>query len=105
MKKLIRLTERDLTRIVKRIIKETEMNENRFFDTIRDTGKKIKSKFGGMEQKILNKIYRKYGVDITNYEFDYEGDEIRVNDLDSPEQMTFYIYNTTDGSLTIESMN
>jgi hypothetical protein len=89
--------------IIRRDSDKGKMDENRFFDTIRDTGKRIKSKFGGMEQKILDKIYEKYGVDVTNYEFDYEGNEIRVNDLDSPEQMTFYIYDTEDGSLRIES--
>lgn len=82
MKKIIRLTESDLTRIVKRVIKEqdeewgqTDNGEQRLQDLIEEARDILENEFGYSIEEI-NEMSELDMVDILSYEYDYLAMEI-----------------------------
>jgi hypothetical protein len=77
MKKIIRLTERDLTRIVKRIIKENDDQENDDQSIIKekiDSLKKTENKYYNIDNDNVDLVAKKFGKLLAvSKEFFYPG--------------------------------
>ena len=77
MKKVIRLTESDLVRIVKRVIKEQEVSEDNFIDDLMNNNslisRGVKGIFGKSEKDEMKKDEKPYTItkEIQNDSFDY----------------------------------
>lgn len=80
-----------------------------FTDDIKSVGKKVSGFFSdqktrnllndGLEKELIDRISSEYSDKLINYEIDIDGDEIYINDLDSPESLTFYLYNLKDDTI------
>lgn len=84
-----------------------------FTDDLKSVGQKVSGSISdlktkhqlsqGLEQQLLHRIKDEFGVELKNYEVDVEGDEIRFNDIDSEDSLTFYIYSIEDDRFEVLS--
>ena len=99
MKKIVRLTERDLTRIVKRVIKENEdqdqtrHSQNRFLKFMQDEIDKIADESYDINDfdKMIEDFFYEFEEELNNlYDGDYRTLEDYIDDVSSNIRMSDY---------------
>ena len=99
MKKIVRLTERDLTRIVKRVIKENEdqdqtrHSQNRFLKFMQDEIDKIADESYDINDfdEMIEEFYNKFDDELNNLsDGDYRTLEDYIDDVSSNIKMSDY---------------
>ena len=99
MKKIVRLTERDLTRIVKRVIKENEdqdqtrHSQNRFLKFMQDEIDKIADESYDINDfdEMIEEFYNKFDDELNNLsDGDYRTLEDYIDDVSSNIRMSDY---------------
>ena len=99
MKKIVRLTERDLTRIVKRVIKENEdqdqtrHSQNRFLKFMQDEIDKIADESYDINDfdEMIEEFYNKFDKELNNLsDRDYRTLEDYIDDVSSNIRMSDY---------------
>jgi SPX domain protein involved in polyphosphate accumulation len=92
MKKIIKLTESDLTNLIKRVVKENKYGEEQFSEKIDELNVELHNYYK-YSQNFINEITNKLNLltdEITNSNLSNDDKEVLYNDLDDYEDGYLY---------------